>query len=391
MQKSIHIRQTMRAYIALLFLTMCVYALMYSPQPMFNTLSQQFGVNYASIALTVSVFMISLSVAPLCVGLLLGKIGARTAITTSVIIIAISGAAFPFIESLPQFLAVRIVQGLLTPVLLTAIMSGIAHLFRHLNLERALAGYITVNLVGSLLGRLGGGICAEHFGWRMTLAGFCFIFPVTLLALRSLPDEKHRTQQAHRLSEYLLVLKQEGVKPLLFVEACGIFIFSALGNLIPFRMAELGHGHSEGLTGLMYLGYAAGLVASMAIGPLLRFFGSTKRFLLTASALFMCSFATMAFPSVWMLFGGLWLVATGQFLVHSICPGLINRLSTQSGQCDCSMVNGLFLSVYYIGGVLGSLIPAFIYGNHGWLACYACMQTVLVMAFGMLVVQRKHL
>ena len=381
------VSSAMRGYAALLLLTICVYALMYAPQPMFNTLSRDFGVDRATTGLTLGVYMMSLAMAPLCVGLLLGRIGIRCAIVASVVLVAVSGPGFRYVETFPQFLALRVVQGLLAPVLLTAAMTSISHLFRHLDMGRALAGYITSNLVGSMAGRLLGGYCAELFGWRETLLVICLLFLPVLLAVRAIPD-KQQNHRTHKPSEYLLVLRQKGVLPLVFVEACGIFVFSALGNLIPFRMAELGQGQSEGLAGLMYLGYSVGRIVSLAIGPLTRLFGNTRRLLLCASAFFMLSMTTMAVPSLWMLFGGLWLVAAGEFTVHAMCPGLINRFATHSGQCDRGMVNGLFLSCYYLGGVLGSFIPALLYGLGGWLACYACMQLVLVASFVVLLSQR---
>ena len=382
------VRDAFRGYAALLLLSICVYALMYAPQPMFNTLSRDFGVDRATTGLTLGVYMLSLSMAPLCVGLLLGRIGIRWAIVGSVALVALSGPAFLFVETFPQFLAVRVLQGLLAPVLLTAVMTSISHFFRHLDMGRAMAGYITSNLVGSMAGRLLGGYSAELFGWRMTLTVTCLLFLIALLAVRAIPDKQHN-HRVHRPAEYLLVLRQKGVLPLVFVEACGIFVFAAIGNLIPFRMAELGQGQSEGLAGLMYLGYSVGLIVSLALGPLTRLFGNTRRLLLCASGFFMLSMTTMAVPSLWMLFGGLWLVAAGEFIVHAMCPGLINRFATQNGQCDRGMVNGLFLSCYYMGGVLGSFIPALLYSLGGWLACYACMQLVLVAAFLVLVVQRK--
>ena len=238
------LRNAMRGYAALLLLTICVYALMYAPQPMFNTLSRDFGVDRATTGLTLGVYMMSLAMAPLCVGLLLGRIGIRCAIVASVALVAISGPTFLYVETFPQFLALRVLQGLLAPVLLTAAMTSISHLFRHLDMGRALAGYITSNLVGSMAGRLLGGYCAELFGWRETLTVICLLFLLALLAVGAIPD-KQQNHRIHKPSEYLLVLRQKGVLPLVFVEACGIFVFSALGNLIPFRMAELGQGQSE--------------------------------------------------------------------------------------------------------------------------------------------------
>ena len=158
-------------------------------------------------------------------------------------------------------------------------------------------------------------------------------------------------------------------------------VFAAIGNLIPFCMAELGQGHSEGLIGLMYFGYSVGLVASLSLAPLMRVFKTPTRLILFASAVYVASCLTLAVPSLWALFGGLWLIAFGEFVVHSISPGLINHQAMLSGHGDRGMVNGLFLSCYYFGGLLGSYIPGALYSGFGWFACYLCIQLVQVAAF----------
>ena len=146
-------------------------------------------------------------------------------------------------------------------------------------------------------------------------------------------------------------------------------------------MAELGQGESQGLIGLMYLGYSIGLVASVALNPLKRLFGTAGRLLIFGAGLFTVSLLTLLPPSVAGIFGGLWFIALGEFIVHSIAPGLINRLATASRQCDSAMVNGLFLSCYYFGGVLGSWIPGLLYARAGWLACLCCMLAVQLASF----------
>ena len=159
-----------------------------------------------------------------------------------------------------------------------------------------------------------------------------------------------------------------------------MFAFGALGNLLPFRMAELGHGNG-GLIGLMYTGYSIGLVASVSLGPLRSLLGGTSRLLLSGMGFYVLAAIPMAFPSGTVIFCGMWLVAFGQFLVHAMCPGLVSSLAARSGNCERSMVSGLFLSCSYFGCMLGSLAPGILYGRLGWTACYACIQTVLALGF----------
>ena len=373
-----HRTAVFRSYICLLLLTACSYALMYGPQPMFNIICQDLAVDRGHIGLLVSVFMLSLSISPLCVGLLLGRLGIRRAVYLSSGLLALSGILLFGSTSFGQLLSVRILQGILTPILLTSAMAGIAEVFRHYDMNRALAGFVTCSLLGALAGRILGGYAAEAFGWRYALTGICCFFIFCLLLARGIPQKIGGSAKVHKLRDYLLVLRQKGVAMLLFVEACGIFTFAAIGNLIPLRMQELGQGQSEGLIGFMYLGYSIGLIASLAFNPLKRLFGSRGRLLIAGALLFALSLSTLYPPSPWWVFGGLWLIALGEFVVHSVAPGLINELATKSQQCDRGMVNGLFLSCYYLGGVLGSWLPGYLYARLGWLCCLASMVVVQI-------------
>ena len=192
-----HQNAILRTYAGLLLISICVYTLMYAPQPMFNSVSRDFGVDKGSTGLLVSVFMLSLAVSPLCVGMLLSRIGVRRAILGASLLLGISGVGIWFAPSFLVLLGIRALQALLVPVVLTAVMSGIAVMFRHLDLNRALAGYVTSNLVGSLCGRIIGGWAAQMFGWRATLAVICFFFFLVLLFIRSIPEMRNASARLH--------------------------------------------------------------------------------------------------------------------------------------------------------------------------------------------------
>ena len=358
-------------YIGLLALIVFSYALMYAPQPMFTSIASDLSVDPAVCGLLISVFMLALCVAPLLVPGIVRACGVRRAIGAASVGIVLSSFAIPYVTSFGWLIAIRLCHGFLMPIVLTSAMTSIAYLFRHFDLRRAMAGYVTASLVGSLLGRIGGGYLAEFFGWQYALLTFSLCFLLALFCVANQPNPPATGTLS--LSSYATVLRQKGVPGLLFIEACGIFTFAALGNVLPLRISELVSGVSEGAIGMMYLGYSVGLLASLIIKPLSRLFGSTARLLLFGSAFYLVSLVTLLPDSLLILFTGIWCVAFGEFVVHALSPGLINQFGTKSHECDRSMVNGLFLSCYYLGGVAGSIIPGFLYTAIGWPAVLLCL------------------
>ena len=121
-----HQNAILRTYAGLLLISICVYTLMYAPQPMFNSVSRDFGVDKGSTGLLVSVFMLSLAVSPLCVGMLLSRIGVRRAILGASLLLGISGVGIWFAPSFLVLLGIRALQALLVPVVLTAVMCLLA-------------------------------------------------------------------------------------------------------------------------------------------------------------------------------------------------------------------------------------------------------------------------
>ena len=376
----------LRSYIGLLLITACCFAQEYAPQPLYNTISRELGSGRAATGFLVGVYMLSLSVSPLFVGVLLGRIGIRRAILGASCLLGASALGIWLAGSFPALLAVRAFQALLAPVVLTAVMAAISDLFRHFDLNRALAGYIAVTLAGALTGRIAGGWCGELFGWRETVILFCLPFFLALPILWRLPEIRQPESAAHRprLADYRRILRQPGVACLLLAEASGIFVFTAVGNLLPFRMAELGRGDSDGLVGLMYAGYAIGLVASLILTPLKRLLQTSGRVLTAGALIYLVSALSLAAPSLRLIFAGIWGMAFGQFVVHAMSPGLVNAFAAKGypgGHCDRAMVNGLFLSCFYLGAFLGSFVPGMVYANFGWAACFALMQCMLVLLF----------
>ena len=104
------------------------------------------------------------------------------------------------------------------------------------------------------------------------------------------------------------------------------------------------------------MGYSVGILAGLIRGPLLRVFKKPSNIILFGSAFYMLACVTLAVPNLWVLFGGLWGVAFGEFLVHANCPGIINHIAVTGG-FDRSMVNGLF-SVLLLFGRPGRLLRA---------------------------------
>ena len=209
----------MRFYYGLLLTGLSVFALEYAPQPMYNAISAEFGVGRSATGLLVSICLFSLAISPLFVGVVLDRVGVRRALLWAAGLLALSGAGLCAARGFPQLLAVRSFQAALIPVVLTSVITAVSFLFRHMDLKRALAGYITASLAGSLLGRVGGGLAGQYLGWRPVVAMPCLLFLAGAWLVRDLPEGPRHSGGIHDLKDYAKLLRQPGVAALLFAEA----------------------------------------------------------------------------------------------------------------------------------------------------------------------------
>jgi YNFM family putative membrane transporter len=71
-------------------------------------------------------------------------------------------------------------------------------------------------------------------------------------------------------------------------------------------------------------------------------------------------------------------LAAGFFLIHATMSGLGNHLAIEHK----AVVNGLYVSIYYFSGALGSWLPGYIYDRFGWSSLIQLLALMLVFAAG---------
>lgn len=356
--------------------TILTFFVIYGPQPLLPLLAQIYGVSRPQAALLVTVVMVPLSMAPITYGYVLEAVPAMRLLRLSLLVLAVSTLAFGLAGAFGWLLGLRLVQGLLLPAVLTSLMTYLSAQAQGYRLQRLMSAYIAATILGGYLGRLLSGVSATFFEWHV----FFIVLGVALLAMVLL---LRRTQAdalifgARPTPRQLLAALRVG--PYLRVYAiifCMFFVFAAMMNFIPFRLAELWGRPSELLTGLIYTGYLAGLLTALGSGRIIGRLGGERRTLQLGIAVYLLVVPATAFAGGWGLFGLLFVFCGAMFLVHATATGWLNRLATSSR----GIINGVYLSAYYGGGVLGSYLPGLVYERFHWAAFVAVLTGVVGVA-----------
>jgi YNFM family putative membrane transporter len=247
--------------------------------------------------------------------------------------------------------------------------------FSAAELPRVVGGVIGASVVGGLVGRVGGGALAAQLGWRAAFVGFAAVTSLVAAGLArelvQLPAGPGRGLggAARGMAEHLRRPRLLGaylVGASLFFGWMGIFTYQ------PYHLAE-GWGLGTGQISSVYLVYVAGVVASPLAGRLTGRFGATTLVAwgLAVEAVGMAASLGGSLP---LLVAGLVVLVLGTFTAQAVVPAFVNQTATGNK----GGASALYLTFYYVGGTLGSVLPGLAWQAAGWPAVVAlCGAAVL--------------
>jgi len=356
--------------------TVCGISSIYAPQPLLPLLARTYGVSGSVAALSVTATMLPLGLAPLAYGFFLDAAPARPVIGVALGLLSLSSVGLCLCPDFQWFLAVRAVQGLLAPALLTALMTYLATTATTAGVRRVMAVYIAVTVFGGFFGRFFSGLAAEYLGWRVPLAGLGVALAGCCLACLALPPDGRSAFAPIRLRNAPHVLRHQGFVAAYLVVALLFFVFSGMLNLLPFRLGALEGGYSPLRAGIMYCGYLMGIVACLNSHKLVRGLGGPARAMALGAAVVIAAAALFAVPSQLAIFGSVFVLCSGMFIAHSVAPGVLN-----GGEPEYKgLVNGLYISFYYSGGALGTYLPGLVLARFGFAAAAALLMAAALAA-----------
>lgn len=361
---------------AILFTTVLALSALYVPQPLLPVLTAEFGVARETAALLTTVAFIPLCLAPLFYGALLEAVSARRLLRLAVLLLAATEALMFVVEPFAGLMAIRLVQGLLIPAMLTSLMTYTSQVTEKSNMARAMSWYIAATILGGFSGRVFSGLIASLLHWRYS---FLFLGVGLLVAwfwLGHIADDKSVKITRPSMQAAGKVMADPLVRTVYAMVFCFFLVFAAVMNFLPFRLTELSSMADEFRIGLAYSGYLMGIVVSLNAVRIHQRFGGAERVMVGSLVLYILSLSVMIMPQVAALVGGMFLLCGAAFLTHATATGYLNHYVSQHK----GAVNGLYVAFYYGGGAVGSYLPGYAYRAFGWGGFVAVLIIVLVVA-----------
>ena len=361
---------------AILFTTILTLSALYVPQPLLPVLSAEFGVSRETAAFLTTIAFIPLSIAPLFFGALLESVSARKMLRWAVLLLAVTEGLMFLVEPFAWLMALRLVQGLLIPAMLTSLMTYVSQVTARSDMARAMSWYIAATILGGFAGRAFSGLIASLFHWRFSFLLLGVGLLVAWVWLGRIADAGSVQLARPNLKTIGKILSDPVVRTTYAMVFCFFLVFAAMMNYLPFRLTELSPNADEFRIGLAYSGYLMGIAVSLNAVRIHRLCGGAERVMVGALAFFIMALLIMVIPQIWALVGGMFLLCGASFLTHATATGCLNRhLSKSKG-----VVNGLYVAFYYGGGAIGSYLPGYVYRDFGWGGFIVLLIAVLVTA-----------
>jgi len=160
----------------------------------------------------------------------------------------------------------------------------------------------------------------------------------------------------------LRVLKNSTFRYIYLVLFSIFFVFAGMLNVLPFRLQEIDASVSPFIISSLYIGYLIGIPIAIFCERIISLLGDDKKGLFAGLLLHTIGLVAYLITDFALLYLVMFAFAAGFFFIHSTLSGLVNHLALEHK----GVVNGLYVSIYYISGALGSWLPAYLYGWLGW-------------------------
>lgn len=365
------------ARFALALVGFCTFLGFYASMPLLPLFEQVFGVSKGEAALTVSAPTIAVALASPFAGLFSRRFGYRRTILVSLLTLPIPMFLAATSPSIRVLVVWRFLHGLVLPGAYAVTLAYIASEWPPEGLGRAVSSFLTGNVLGGFSGRFVSGIAAEHLGsWRAPFVLLALITAVgAITAARLLPAGASRGARAG--SERARPRDILGEPRLLATFAVGfmvLFSFIATFTYVTFYLSAPPFGLGTSALSYLFTVYLVGAVVTPLAGRWIDRVGS-RLALTKALAGAIAGGAFTLLPSLPFVVAGLAIVSTAVFVTQAAATTYLRTAAPPRAR---SAASGLYVSLYYVGGSLGGVVPALAWRIGGWTGCVVLVGAVQV-------------
>ncbi|MEN3377077.1 MAG: transporter, family, putative rane transport protein [Hyphomicrobiales bacterium] len=354
----------------------CTFLILYAPQSLLPTLTQEFGATPRDISLTMTATAFAIAISAPFAGAMADMLGRKRIIVAAMLLLTIPTVMIALSSSLHALVFWRFMQGLVLPPIFTVVVAYIGEEWPPAEATGVTGLYMSATSIGGFCGRFFSGVLADTVGWRngfIVLAAVLFVCGLAVATI--LPREKNFVRQEGVAASARQMLEHLRNPRLLAIYAVGfgtLFNFVALFTYVGFVLAAPPYNLSPTLLGAIFVTYLVGAVAVLWLGRAVAQFGR-RTLVIGTIGVWMCGALLMLVPSLWAILAGLAIAAGCGFVTQATSTSSV-ALTAESGR---TAAIGLYATFFYVGGGVGATLPGLTWNAAGWPGCVAMVIAML--------------
>jgi MFS transporter, YNFM family, putative membrane transport protein len=367
----------------------CAFLNLYSPQALLPELAASFGVSPAEISTIMTAGTAAIVLTAPFTGALADVIGRKQIITTAMLAVVIPMALMAFATSVESMLVWRFVQGLLLPPIFAVAVAYVGDEWPTAEVTAIAGIYVTGASIGGFCGRFVPGVLTDLIGWPgafLTLAAMSLAGAVLVAVM--LPRERKFVRSEGLGASARQMLRHLRNPQLVATYGIGfgvLFNFIAVFTYVNFHLAAPPYRFSPTLLGAIFVTYLAGSAVAPMIGWAVARFGR-RPFVLGVLGAWACGALLLLAAPIAAIMMGLLLCAVCGMLCQAISTGYVTAIAHEGR----SSAVGLYVTVFYLGGSAGALLPGLAWAAAGWPACIAMVLVMLAVMAAIAAIAYRH-
>jgi YNFM family putative membrane transporter len=353
---------------------------MYCTQAILPVLSRAFGVAHGTVGLTITAPLMATAMMAPVIGAISDRFGRRRLILGAATLLIIPTALAAAASSFHALVLWRFVQGLMLPFIFTVTVAYISDETSGGDTVKLAATYTSGTIFGGFCGRALTGFATEFLGWRiaMLLIAAITLAMAAIIAFCLPPERRFRPVFGFRsaLKAFPMHLTNPRLLATYGVSFGMLFSLIAVFTFINFRLAAAPYNLGPAALGGIFVVYLGGMVMSPLSARLANRFGRRHVMLFAAPTMLAGLGFTLANPLPYVMLG-LLLITMALFVQQTLATSYVGVVALRAR----SAAVGLYVTVYYIGGSLGGIVPGGLWHAYHW---PGCVLLVALVQLGML-------
>ena len=342
--------------LTLFFVVSVIFSTIYTPQAILPTLKEVFHISMTQTNLLLSGMLFVLMIATPLYAPLARRFEKKKIMLFATFLLGLSVALSAFASSFEMLLFSRVLQGMFIPGITAIMLSYVQEIYPKEHRGLGMGIYMAATGFGAVMGRLLAGWMSYLYSWREAFLLFLILLVLAWFAMYLWLPATHLIQVSKRDSKKKALwgyLKNPDIFTALLIPMVVFFSFLAMTTFITYHLAKAPFSLDASELGNLFLILLLSVIISPLAGKYSDKVGKLKVLFFAIFMLLVGIFLTLS-ASFSLIVIGLGFVTIGMFSVQAVAPTYLGDLAPD----DRATMAVLYQTFFYLGGALGTLIPA---------------------------------